>query len=114
MDFYEGTNARMRRGNSDSMKISGLPLVHGDKIYFTVKNSIYSAEKILQKIVTEFTEMGEAIIQITPQDTRDMNFRDYVYDVQANFGDGKVLTIIPPDPSLPPSKFTLTGEVTYE
>lgn len=114
MEFYDGTNAKMRRGDSDSIEITGLNLVHGDKVYFTVKDSIYSAEKRLQIPITEFTAEGDAVIPIRPTDTKDLNVRDYVYDIQVNFANGEVLTIIPPNPSLPPSKFTLTGEVTYE
>jgi len=114
MEFYEGTNARMRRGDSDSIEVTGLSLVYGDKVYFTVKDSIYSTEKRLQKIVTEFTAEGNAVIPIDPADTKSLNVRDYVYDIQVNFTNNEVLTVIPPEPSLPPSKFTLTGEVTYE
>ena len=114
MEFYEGTNARMRRGDSDSIEVTGLSLVYGDKVYFTVKDSIYSTEKRLQKIVTEFTAEGNAVIPIGTADTKSLNVRDYVYDIQVNFADGEVITVVPPEPSLPPSKFTLTGEVTYE
>ena len=114
MEFYDGTNARMRRGDSDSIEVAGLSLVHGDKVYFTIKDSIYSTEKRLQKIATEFTETGNAVIPIEPSDTKSLNVRDYVYDIQVNFADGEVITVVPPEPSLPLSKFTLTGEATYE
>jgi len=114
MEFYDGTNARMRRGNSDSIEITGLDLVNGDTVYFTVKDSPYVAEKRIQKVITEFTELGNAVIPIRPEDTKNLNVRDYVYDIEVHFANGDVLTIVPPEPSLPLSKFTLTTEATYE
>ena len=54
----------MIRGDSEAIKVScrdesgaDIPLVEGDIVYFTVKRSTNTEEKILQKIVTEFTEL---------------------------------------------------------
>ena len=49
MEFYNGTNIKMRRGDSDSIEVTGLSLAHGDKLYFTVKNSVYSTDKKVAK-----------------------------------------------------------------
>ena len=84
-----------------------VPLVTGDMIYLTVKDSVNTEEKVLQKVVTQF-EDGNATIEITPDDTNDIPFKTYVYDIQLNRVDGTVNTIIPP------SNFTIGGEVTYE
>ncbi|HZJ99386.1 MAG TPA: hypothetical protein VFC79_05245 [Tissierellaceae bacterium] len=110
----QGTNISMIRGDTQSIIISvkdkdgnKVPLITGDMIYLTVKQSINTEKKVLQKVVTQF-EDGNAIIEITPDDTKDIPFRTYVYDIQLNRVDGTVSTIIPP------SNFIIGGEVTYE
>ena len=110
----QGTNISMIRGDSQSIIVSvkdkddnKVPLITGDMIYLTVKDSVNTEEKVLQKVVTQF-EDGNATIEITPDDTNDIPFKTYVYDIQLNRVDGTVNTIIPP------SNFTIGGEVTYE
>ncbi len=110
----QGTNISMIRGDSEAIKVScrdesgaDIPLVEGDIVYFTVKRSTHTEEKILQKIVTEFTE-GVALITIFPKDTRELRTITYWYDIQLNRANGLVKTIIPP------SKFIINAEVTYE
>lgn len=112
--IVQGTNLSMIRGDSESITVSltdeqgsSTPLIDGDTIYFTVKTTVHTTSKILQKVVTLF-EDGVAYIEITPEDTKSLIFRDYVYDVQLTRADGTIMTIIPP------SKFTIKGEVTYE
>lgn len=110
----QGTNISMIRGDSEGIKVSckdengaDVPLVEGDIVYFTVKISTNTENKILQKIVTEFTE-GVALITIYPKDTRELRPRIYYYDIQLNRANGQVKTIVPP------SQFTINAEVTYE
>lgn len=93
-----------------SMKKDGVvvPFEAGDKVYFTVKTSVNTAQKLIQKIITEFTEDGEAMIYILPEDTKQLEFKQYVYDVQLTAADGSVTTFIKP------SGFIVGGEVTYE
>ena len=104
----------MIRGDSEVIKVScrnesgvDFPFTEGDIVYFTVKGSTNTEEKILQKIVTEFTE-GVALITIFPKDTRELETGIYYYDIQLNRANGQVKTIIPP------STFTINAEVTYE
>lgn len=108
------TNIFMTRGDSESIEVSLendlgslVPLETGDTIYFTVKISPSSEEIFLQKIITDFPD-GKALIEIKPEDTKDLNFMTYMYDLQYTKSDGQVTTIIPP------SEFTITEEVTYE
>jgi hypothetical protein len=77
-----------------------------DTVYFTVKTSTQTIHKIFQKIVTTF-EDGEAIINIEPEDTKDLRYDTYYYDVQM-VKNGDVTTIITP------SQFIVGHEVTYE
>lgn len=109
-----GKKLKMVRGDSEAITVkltnaAGelMPLVPGDTVYFTVKDSAYTEVKLLQVVVTEFEE-GVALITIRPEDTKQLPFREYVYDVQVTFADGSVKTIIPP------SRFTINAEVTYD
>lgn len=110
----DGTDLAMIRGDSESITLSlkdgeaVVPFVTGDTVYFTVKRSAIVDEIVLQKIVTEFNEDGNCIIEIAPDDTKDLEFRSYVYDIQLNRFDGTVTTIVPC------SKFTVLQEVTYD
>lgn len=113
--IIKGNDISMIRGDSETIEVScytpngeKIPFVLGDKLYMTVKESVYTEEKMFQKLVVFFTPEGDAQIEILPTDTRDMSFDTYVYDVQIIKTDGKVSTIIPP------SKFTVMGEVTYD
>jgi|CZCB01.1.fsa_nt_gi hypothetical protein len=109
-----GTDLAMIRGDSESITLSlkdgdaVIPFVTGDTVYFTVKVSPIVDEIALQKIVTEFNEDGNCIIEIAPNDTKDLRFISYVYDIQLNRFDGTVTTIVPC------SKFAILPEVTYD
>ena len=110
----QGTNISMIRGDTEAIKVScrnesgvDFHFTEGDIIYFTVKRNTRTKEKILQKIVTEFTD-GVALITIFPKDTRELKTGAYYYDIQLNRANGQVKTIIPP------SRFTINPEVTYE
>lgn len=110
----KGTNISMTRGDSEAIKVTvkdtlgnTIPLVTGDTISFTVREYMMSTTKVIEKIITEFDD-GTALININPQDTNDLRFASYVYDIQLTRGNGTVKTIIPP------SQFLITGEVTYD
>jgi hypothetical protein len=53
-----------------------------DTVYFTVKTSAQTVQKAFQKTIINFTLEGEAVVQIDPEDTKDLRFGQYVYDVQ--------------------------------
>lgn len=109
-----GTNISMIRGDSESITIflkdsfgNSLPFEDGDTLFFTVKDNINTDKITLQKIITTFQD-DTAVIGINPEDTKGLRFKEYVYDIQLNRAGGYVKTIIPP------SKFTIKGEVTYD
>ena len=106
------------RGDTDSFTVEILdstnpnspvskPLLPGDVVYFTVKSSTSDSAIKLQKVITEFND-GKAEIFIAHNDTKDLDTKKYMYDVQISFAGGDVKTIIGP------SVFTLFPEVTYE
>lgn len=112
--IIQGTNISMTRGDSETIKVTVkdtlgnvVPLVTGDTIYFTVREYIQSTTKIIEKIITEFDD-GKALININPEDTNDLSYISYVYDIQLTKENGTVKTIVTP------SKLTITGEVTYD
>jgi len=103
----------MIRGDDKVIKVtlrSGdktpIPFVFGETIYFTVKRSVALEEKEIQKIITTFEE-GTAIVELTPEDTAHLDFREYVYDIQWVNILGKKKTLVV-------SKFTIKAEVTRE
>ena len=113
--IIDGTNISMIRGDRESITVrcqnpdgSNHPFAEGDKVYFTVKKDAYQAEPVLQKIAREFGENGEAIIEITPEDTKQLDFTAYKYDVQLSAASGRVTTIIPL------STFKVGEEITDE
>ena len=110
----QGYDISMIRGDTESIKVSckdnkgnDIPFEDGDILYFTVKSSVHTDEKEIQKVITEFLD-GIAYINISPDSTKSLQFRDYYYDIQLTKLDGTVKTIIPP------SIFAIKGEVTYE
>ena len=110
----KGTNISMTRGDSEVIKVTVkdalgniIPLATGDTIHFTVRENVMNPTKIIEKIITEFDD-GKALININPQDTGNLEFTSYVYDIQLTREDGRVKTIITP------ADFTITGEVSYD
>ncbi len=102
-----GTNISMTRGDTETLTIRcSVPFEDGDTVYMTARESV-EAPVAFQKIVREFGDEGEAVIVIDHEDTRDLAFGDYVYDVQVTRAAGAVKTLIQP------SKLKLTEEVTY-
>lgn len=108
MTVYKNSLA-MIRGDSETIIISvnDYTLKPGDVIEMTVRKSSYDKDVTLYKKVTSFN-LGEAIIDILPSDTRNLNSGIYVYDVQLTQEGGIVTTIIPP------SEFKIIGDITHD
>jgi len=109
-----GTNISMVRGDSESLTVrlfdedgDQVNFETGDTVYFTVRYELGDSDTTIQKVVTGFIN-GEAIINLNPDDTSDLYFRTYVYDIQWSKADGQVKTIVPA------SDFKILAEVTYD
>ena len=74
-------------------------LQEGDVLTFTVKKTTKTKEVLIQKTGAHIT--------ILPEDTQDLEYKTYKYDVQLTMANGKVDTIIPP------SNFIIKDEVTW-
>lgn len=75
--------------------------VDGDVLTLTIRRSTRSPNIVLQK------KFVASKLIIEPSDTQNLQFGQYVYDVELRRADGYVDTIIPPH------SFTLMEEVTY-
>lgn len=73
----------------------------GDILYFTVKKTAKDSDFLFQKSVT-----GSNSIHIKPEDTADLSFGKYKYDVQLTTATGDVYTVIEP------STFEVMEEIT--
>lgn len=73
-----------------------------DTIVLTVKKSTTDKEKILQKTAVN------GVITISHADTRNLEYGDYVYDVQLTTVAGDVCTIITPH------RFRIEDEVNFD
>lgn len=73
-----------------------------DTVLFTVKENCYTTEIIFQKVV----KYGEDVV-IEHEDTKNLFYGDYWYDVQLTGGGGSVMTVIVP------TKIRIMKEVTF-
>ena len=71
-------------------------LSNGDTIYFTIRKLI-DKSIILQKTITSF-EDGKCEVIINPDDTKNLDEDNYIYDLKLVRGDGTVDSLIPNRP----------------
>lgn len=72
-----------------------------DKVTMTVKKTVYDTSPAVQ-----LTVPGGAAIHIRPEDTKELSFGKYLYDIQLTTADGDIYTVIPP------TTFEILKEVT--
>ena len=73
----------------------------GDVLVFTVKENVYTKDITIQK------QFVDEQIKINPQDTNELSYGTYYYDVQLTTASGDVFTVITPH------KFEIKTEVTW-
>lgn len=107
MEIIRGdyTRKKFQRQTKSNEVITEKP----DKVYFTVKTSEYKKSVLFQKTfengITFDEETGWYTIEILPEDTNDLNFDTYIYDIEI-IKDSKPKTI-------KIDKFIVTKEVTF-
>lgn len=72
-----------------------------DTVTFAVKKTVYDATPTVQIVVP-----GGAAIHIKPEDTKEMSFGKYLYDIQITTANDDIYTVIPP------TTFEILKEVT--
>lgn len=102
-----GNNIEITRGDTGIIEFipDNYEFSDGDILFFTVKDDVYSEEYLFQKEIDIFID-NKAIIMISPDDTKDLDFNTYFYDIQINTADGSVNTVIEK------SKFKVKEEIT--
>ena len=97
MVIVNGTTISMVRGDTAKIEIAindseghEYAPVEGDVIRFAAKKSYYDEEPIIYKLIPNDT----LLLWIEPQDTKNLPFGKYIYDIEITFADGDVDTFI--------------------
>ena len=103
-----GTNIELTRGDTFKRTLSltdadGNPFVpsSNDVIRFALKRKVKDETVLINKVIPNDT----LLLKIDPEDTKELPFGDYVYDIQITYPNGDVDTFITV------SKFKITEEV---
>lgn len=97
---------KFQRKNKNKEVITDLP----NKMYFTVKDSSYKKQVLFQKTLTNgitYTQDNYYHIEILPEDTNNLDYGDYKYDIEIIYDDNKPKTI-------KKDIFTIDDEVTHK
>ena len=108
MQRISGNNFYLTRGDTGwlyvTLSVPTFPddyeLQRGDKLYFTVRKTREHEPVISKELDTQY-------ITIEPEDTENLDFGNYVYDVQLVFSWGAKTTVIEH------AKFVICSEVTF-
>lgn len=109
MLYIDDKTIKLTRGDTARLAVPIINLANngeytmesGDILYFTVKKTAKDSDFLFQKSVT-----GSNSIHIRPEDTADLSFGKYKYDVQLTTATGDVYTVIEP------STFEVMEEIT--
>lgn len=103
-----GTDIELTRGDTFKRTLvladaEGNPFVpaEGDEIRFALKRKVKDEAILINKVIPNDT----LVLKIEPEDTKNLAFGDYVYDIQITYSNGDVDTFITV------SKFKITEEV---
>lgn len=109
MLYIDDKTIKLTRGDTARLTVPIVNLANngeytmesGDILYFTVKKTAKDSDFLFQKSVT-----GSNSIHIRPEDTANLSFGKYKYDVQLTTATGDVYTVIEP------STFEVMEEIT--
>lgn len=87
-----------------NFNLSNYELQDGDTVLLTVKQSVDTADIAFQKVLDK--ETNQFVIE--HNDTKNLPYGKYVYDIQLTTAQGQVYTIIKPH------RFKIEGEVTWD
>lgn len=105
----DNQNIFLTRGDNASLTVvitddegQTYELQSADKLLFTVKINCNTDDIVMQKDIS-----SSSVISIVHNDTKDLVYGSYWYDVQLTTAGGDVKTVIPP------KNFNITKEVTF-
>lgn len=109
MLYIDDKTIKLTRGDTARLTVPIINLANngeytmesGDILYFTIKKTAKDSDFLFQKSVT-----GSNSIHIRPEDTANLSFGKYKYDVQLTTATGDVYTVIEP------STFEVMEEIT--
>lgn len=111
----QGTSISLTRGDTLRVKINitldDEPYTPqaGDSVRFALKHPTFNAKKTDYKdaepLILKDVPIHNLILELEPEDTKPLDFGNYVYDLQITFADGRVDTFITE------AKFKITPEV---
>lgn len=102
IQLTRGDTARLVVTVQNDLTGSDYEIAEGDTFRFTVKKSVNTTAALFQKVV-----QGSGQFYIQPEDTKDLAFGKYLYDVELTTAEGDVYTVIVP------STFEVLKEVTF-
>lgn len=113
--IIDGTSITLTRGDTMNVKVDikkdgeVYTPESGDQVRFAVKHKILKANKMGyiddDPLILKDIPIDTMILSLDPEDTKDLAFDTYVYDIELTFADGAVDTFIAK------AKFKLTEEV---
>lgn len=88
----------------------------GDIVTLSVKRKLKSeTEYSLQKSMEVTEEGNSSVIKIEPEDTKNLDYGLYFYDIQlTRASNGDIFTIVTPDENEPRANFKLLKEVNED
>ena len=103
----KGNNIEITRGDTGIIEFTpdNYQLKNGDVVYFSVKENVEDEYYAIQKEIKNFIG-NKAVIVINPEDTSDLDYSTYFYDIQLALSDGTINTVIEK------SKFKIKEEIT--
>lgn len=112
--LYGNNQIRIVRGDSEIFQVEiiingeAYTPQEGDAVRFAARRPEMDAHKtryIYQPFLVKDIPIDTLQLHIDPEDTKDLPFGKYVYDLQITFADGSVKTFVKPSP------FIVTEEV---
>lgn len=104
----EDKHITLTRGDSFTCKVdiydsSGAVYTpaNDDVIRFAMKHTVNDRKPVITKVIPNST----LLLSLSPEDTKKLEFGDYIYDIQITLANGSIDTFIPE------GKFTLAVEV---
>ena len=104
MYTVDGTTIRMTRGDTVAIEVSmtrsgsAYTPQAGDSLRFALKHAKFNAARTdyedAQPLLTKTIPTDTMLLRIEPEDTADLGFGEYAYDIEITFENGDVDTFI--------------------